>query len=186
MDDTAIIALYWDRNEQAIPATADKYGNYCASIARNILTSPEDVEECVNDTYLGAWNAMPPHKPTLLSAFLGKITRNLSFNRYKRNHADKRGGNEIPAVLEELAGCVSGKEDIVLMFERKELVAAINDFLETLSPQKRGVFVCRYWYADSISDIVARYGMGYSAVTTLLNRLRIQLRTFLTDRGYEL
>ena len=98
MDDAQIVQLYWDRDEQAIRATADKYGNYCTSIAMNILGNQEDAEECVNDTYLNAWNAMPPHRPSILSTFLGKITRNLSFNRYKHNTADKRGSGELPVV----------------------------------------------------------------------------------------
>ena len=101
MDDANIVQLYWDRNEQAIPATADKYGSYCTSIAKNILGNNEDAEECVNDTYLNAWNSMPPHRPSILSTFLGKIVRNLSFNRYKHNNADKRGGGELPVVLED-------------------------------------------------------------------------------------
>ena len=92
MDDGQIVQFYWDRDERAIPATADKYGNYCTSIAKNILGNPEDAEECVNDTYMRAWNSMPPHRPNVLSAFLGKITRNVSLNRYKQNPADKRGG----------------------------------------------------------------------------------------------
>ena len=99
MDDAKIVQLYWDRNEQAIPATADKYGRYCTSIANNILGNNEDAKECVNDTYLNAWNSMPPHRPSILSTFLGKIVRNLSFNRYKHNTADKRGGGELPVVL---------------------------------------------------------------------------------------
>ena len=105
MDDAKIVQLYWDRNEQAIPATADKYGRYCTSIAKNILGNNEDAEECVNDTYLNAWNSMPPHRPSILSTFLGKIVRNLSFNRYKHNTADKRGGGELPVVLEECRSC---------------------------------------------------------------------------------
>ena len=98
MDDAQIVQLYWDRNEKAINATSDKYGNYCTSIAKNILGNQEDAEECVNDTYLNAWNAMPPHKPNILSTFLGKITRNISFNRYKHNSADKRGGGELSLI----------------------------------------------------------------------------------------
>ena len=109
MDDAKIVQLYWDRNEQAIPATADKYGRYCTSIANNILGNNEDAEECVNDTYLNAWNSMPPHRPSILSTFLWKIVRNLSFNRYKHNTADKRGGGELPVVLEELSDLVSGQ-----------------------------------------------------------------------------
>ena len=110
MDDAKIVQLYFDRDEQAIPATADKYGNYCTSIAKNILGNHEDAEECVNDTYLNTWNAIPPHRPKMLSTFLGKIVRNLAFNRYKHNTADKRGGGEITSVLDELANCVSGNE----------------------------------------------------------------------------
>jgi len=103
MDDEKIVQLYWDRDEQAIPATADKYGAYCTVIARNIVGSTEDAEECVNDTYLKAWNSIPPHRPSVLPAFLGKIVRNLSFNRYKYNTAGKRGGTRTAAVLDEMA-----------------------------------------------------------------------------------
>ena len=106
MDDEKIVQLYWNRDEQAIPATAQKYGNYCTSIAKNIIGNLEDAEECVNDTYLNAWNSMPPHRPGVLSTFLGKIVRNLSFNRYKYNTADKRGGGELPLVLDELSDLV--------------------------------------------------------------------------------
>ena len=186
MDDAKIVQLYFDRDEQAIPATADKYGNYCASIANNILGNHEDAEECVNDTYLNTWNAIPPHRPKMLSTFLGKIVRNLAFNRYKHNTADKRGGGEITAVLDELAGCVSGNEDTEQAYEYKELVAAINDFLSTLPAHKRNIFVCRYWYTDSISDIAARYNMTYAAVSMELNRLRTKLHNYLIERGYEL
>lgn len=185
MDDSQIIQLYWDRNEQAISETAAKYGSYCTAIARNILGNHVDAEECVNDTYLNAWNAIPPHRPKLLSAFLGKITRNLSFNRYKYNTADKRGGGELPAVLDELAGCVSGNEDAAMSYEYKELVAAINAFLGTLPSEKRNLFVCRYWYTDSISDIAARYDMTCGAVSMTLSRLRTKLHKYLLERGYE-
>lgn len=111
-EDTQIVQFYWDRDERAIPATADKYGNYCTSIAKNILGNPEDAEECVNDTYMRAWNSMPPHRPNVLSIFLGKITRNVSLNRYKQNPADKRGGGEVPAVLEEIAELVSDTDSV--------------------------------------------------------------------------
>lgn len=186
MDDAKIVQLYWDRDEQAIPATASKYGNYCISIARNILGNCEDAEECVNDTYLNTWNAIPPHRPKRLSAFLGKIVRNLSFNRYAHNTADKRGGGELPAVLEELAGCVSGSDDVGQIYEHKELAAAINDFLGTLPAEKRNIFVCRYWYTDSVNEIAARYGMTCGAVSMTLKRLRTKLHSYLVERGYEL
>ncbi len=186
MDDDKIVALYWKRDESAIPATAKKYGTYCTAIARNILGNREDAEECVNDTYLSAWNSMPPHKPGRLSTFLGKLTRNLSFNRYKYNIAKKRGGGELPMVLEELAELVSGQEDVEQEILQKELMRALDDFLESLSLEKRDIFVRRYWYTDSISDIAKRYGMRADTVSMLLNRLRKKLLTFLSERGLEL
>lgn len=186
MDDAKIVQLYFDRNEQAIPATADKYGNYCKSIANNILGNHQDAEECVNDTYLNTWNTIPPHRPKMLSTFLGKIVRNLSFNRYKHNTAGKRGGGELPAVLDELAGCVSGNDDVEQAYEYKELVKGINDFLSTLPVHKRNIFVCRYWYTDSVADIAARYNMSYAAVSMELTRLRTKFHNYLIGRGYEL
>ena len=186
MEDAKIIQLYWDRDSDAITQTADKYGNYCLSIAKNILGNNEDAEECVNDTYMNAWNAMPPHRPHMLSTFLGKITRNLSFNRYRHMHADKRGGSQIPAVLEELSECVSGKDNVEQEIEYKELVKAIDAFLDTLSPEKRNIFVCRYWYTDSISSIAIRHGMKESAVSMTLHRLRMKLHNYLSERGLEL
>ena len=186
MDDAKIVQMYFVRDEQAIPVTADKYGNYCTSIAKNILGNHEDAEECVNDTYLNAWNAIPPHRPKILSTFLGKIVRNLAFNRYKHNTADKRGGGETTAVLDELADCVSGNENVEQSYEYKELVGAINDFLGILPAHKRNIFICRYWYTDSISDIAARYDMTCSAVSMTLKRLRTKLHNYLIERGYEL
>jgi len=186
LDDAKIVQLYWDRDEQAIPATSEKYENYCISIAKNILGNKEDAEECVNDTYLHAWNSMPPHRPSILSTFLGKITRNLSFNRYKHNTADKRGGGELPAVLDELSYLVSGNDDVEQEFNTKELVKAMDTFLDTLSPEKRSIFVCRYWYTDSISEIAVRYGMKEGAVSMTLNRLRKKLHNYLLERGFEL
>lgn len=186
MDDIQIVQLYWDRDEQAIPATSAKYENYCIAIAMNILGSPEDAEECVNDTYLNAWNAMPPHRPHVLSAFLGKITRNLSLNKYRQIHAEKRGGGRLPQVLDELAECVSGTVTVEQEADRRELIKAINSFLGTLSPAKRSIFVCRYWYLDSISDIASRFGMTANHVSVTLNRLRTSLRNHLTERGFEI
>jgi RNA polymerase sigma-70 factor (ECF subfamily) len=186
MDDPKIVQLYWDRDEQAIPATADKYGRYCTAIARNILGSNEDAEECVNDTYLNAWNSMPPHRPSVLSTFLGKITRNLSFNRYKHNTADKRGGGETTAVLDELLEIVSDTDSVEQEINRKELVKAIDTFLGTLSADKRGIFICRYWYFDSISTIASSFGMTENNVSVNLNRTRLKLHNYLLERGFEL
>ena len=186
MEDFRIVELYWQRDADAIPATSEKYGGYCAAIARNILGNEEDTEECVNDTWLRAWNSMPPHRPNALAAFLGKITRNLSFNRYKQNRADKRGGGELPLVLEELGECVSGTDSVEGELDKKELLGAINVFLKGLTPEKRAVFVCRYWYADSVGDIAARVGMTESHVSMTLTRLRRSLHEYLTKEGFTL
>lgn len=186
MEDTKIVQLYWDRDQKAISETATKYGNYCTSIAKNILGNNEDTEECVNDTYMNAWNSMPPHKPNMLSTFLGKITRNLSFNRYKHNNADKRGGSEISAVLDELSECVSGKDNVEQEIEYNELVKAIDSFLDMLSPEKRSIFICRYWYTDSISEIAKQFNMRENTVSMTLNRIRLKLQKYLKERGYEL
>lgn len=127
MEDDKIVQLYWDRDETAITATSDKYGAYCLSISRNILGNNEDAQECVNDTYLKAWNTIPPHRPAMLSTFLGKITRNLSFDRYKANRRDKRGGSQTALVLEELNEIIADKSSEA-EFDRAELISAINGF----------------------------------------------------------
>lgn len=186
MDDEKIVALYWNRDESAIPVTAKKYGGYCTAIARNILGNREDAEECVNDTYLCAWNSMPPHKPGVLATFLGKLTRNLSFNRYKYNTADKRGGGELPVVLDELSELVSGQEDVEQSILHQELVKELNGFLETLPGQKRDILVRRYWYTDSVAEIAKRYGMRPDTVSMTLNRLRKKLHAYLSERSLEL
>ncbi|MCC2255803.1 sigma-70 family RNA polymerase sigma factor [Ruminococcus sp. CLA-AA-H200] len=186
MDDSKIVQLYWDRNEQALTATSDKYGNYCITIAKNILGNKEDAEECVNDTYMRAWNSLPPHRPNILSTYLGKITRNLSFNLYKRNTADKRGGGEVPVVLDEIVDLVSDTDDVEKEIDRRELVKAIDDFLGKLPADKRSIFICRYWYFDSISNIASRFGMTNNYVSVLLNRLRLKLHNYLLERGFEI
>ena len=186
MEDEQIVRLYWNRDEAAIPATAEKYGAYCTTVARNILGNLQDAEECVNDAYLQAWNAMPPHRPRILSTFLGKLTRNLALNRYKHLAAEKRGGGEAAVVLEELAECVSGVDDIERELNRRELLGAINGFLRTLPDRKRNIFVLRYWYAHPVGDIASRYGMTPGAVSMTLNRLRSQLHGYLLERGFDL
>ena len=186
MDDNGIIQLYWDRNDQAINATSEKYGHYCKAIAKNILNNEEDAEECVNDTYLNVWNSMPTHWPEHLATFLGKITRNLSFNKYKRNHTQKRGSGEITLVLDELTDCVSDIDNVEQIIDRKELAKAISSFVKGLSIEKRNIFVRRYWYADSVSDIARDYGMLQGTVSKTLERIRKQLKAYLTERGFEL
>lgn len=186
MEDNDIIRLYWDRNDQAIRATSEKYGRYCKAIAKNILNSEEDAEECVNDTYLNAWNAMPTHWPEQLAAFLGKLTRNLSFNRYKHDRAKKRGGGEMVFVLDELMDCVSDIDNVEQEVDRQELIKAVNSFVRSLSAKKRNIFVRRYWYADSVSEIAGDYGILPGNVSKTLERTRKQLKAYLTERGFEL
>ena len=186
MEDLQIIELYFRRDETAISETENKYGAFCRGVAKNILTLEEDAEECVNDTYLKAWNSMPPHWPEHLAAFLGKITRNLSFNRYRHNHAEKRGGGEIAFILDELTDCVSGIDNVEQIMERQELIQAFNTFVRGLPSKKRVIFTRRYWYADPISDIAKDYHMLQGTVSKTLERTRKQLKAYLTERGFDL
>ena len=184
MNDSQIVQLYWDRDERAIPETAEVYGAYCYTIAHNILQNPQDSEECVNDTYLHTWNAIPPQWPRSLSAFLGRITRNLALHIFHRDRAQKRGGAGLDLVYEELSECISAREQVEQAMEERELTAALNDFLAALPMKKRKIFVRRYWYADSISDIAARMDMSENSVSVTLHRLRADLRAFLAERGF--
>ena len=186
MEDEKIVQLYWDRNEKAIEESSTKYGTYCRNIARNILQNEEDADECVNDTWLNAWNAMPPHKPSVLSAFLGKLTRNLSFDRYRKLHREKRGGKTIDLVLDELEELVSGQDDPERKWLEKELKESINQFLQSMPEEKRNLFILRYWYAMDISEIANRTGLSSNRISVNLNRIRNKLKTFLYERGYEL
>lgn len=184
MEDKSIIQLYWDRSEQAIVETDSKYGAYCYSIAHNILTNREDAEESVSDTYLAAWRAMPPRRPSILSAFLGKITRHISIDRWRSRTASKRGGGEMTLALEELGDCVSGEETPETQLLRRELAVRINTFLEGLPETERSVFLCRYWYLDSIAETAAYFGFTESKVKTMLHRTREKLRKTLEKEGY--
>ncbi|MBR6173412.1 MAG: sigma-70 family RNA polymerase sigma factor [Eubacterium sp.] len=186
MEDERIIQLYWDRDEKAIEESSVKYGAYCMHISRNILQTEEDAEECVNDTWLHAWNSLPPQKPSVLSAFLGKLTRNLAFDRYRKLHRKKRGGHSVELVLDELGEIVSGKDDPEGLVQEKELKEAINQFLLELPEEKRVLFIKRYWYSCSISEIAEAMGMSSNSVSVNLNRLRQKLKGFLYERGYEI
>ena len=184
MDDKSIIDLYLDRSEQAISETSVKYRKYCFSIAFNILSDKEDSEESVNDTYLAAWNNIPPRVPSILSTFLGKITRNISLNRWKSRRAYKRGGGEVPLALDELEECISTGESVEDTFEKKELLRSMNRFLDALPDTERNLFVCRYWYLDPIHDIAQRFGFTESKVTSMLHRIRGKLRKHLEKEGF--
>ena len=185
MDDKQIIQLFFDRNEKAIEATADKYGNYCNSIAFNILSNSEDAEECVNDTYVKAWNSIPPSKPSELRTFLGKITRNLAFDVYKKKKTEKRGGGQIDVLLDELAECIPGGNEPDKEYDKKELQNDINDFLGCIDKEKSALFVRRYWYSESITKIADRYHMSENRVSVTLNRIRKKLHNYLAERGYD-
>ncbi|MCI8809600.1 MAG: sigma-70 family RNA polymerase sigma factor [Oscillibacter sp.] len=182
MKDCAIIDLYWSRNPEAISQTCEKYESYCRAVAQNILPDRRDTEECVNDTWLKAWNAMPEDRPSLLAQYLGKITRNLALNRWRASHAEKRGAGELPLVLDELAECVSSS-DILQTLEAAELEEAINRFLHTLPERECNLFLRRYWFAEPAAGIAKRYGMRENTVRTILFRSRKKLQCCLEKEG---
>ena len=186
MEDREIIDLYWQRDESAITETSAKYGRFCYSIAHSILDSREDSEECVNDTYLGAWRAMPPHKPDILSAFLGKITRRLSLKKWRARSAARRGGGSAALSMTELEDCIPDGRSIDEHIELSHLTASINTFLSALPDNERRIFLRRYWYFDSIDAICARFGFGKSKVKMTLKRTRDRLRAHLEKEGFVL
>lgn len=183
MKDNEIIELYWERNEAAITATAEKYGGYCHTIAYNILHNNEDAEECVNDTWLGAWKSLPPQRPNRLATYLGKITRNLSLDRFKQYNAAKRGSGQAELVLTELEDCVPAETDVEQSVDEMVLVESINQFLYAQSERKRNIFIRRYWYLYPIRDIAQTYGMSESKTASLLFRMRNELKVHLEKEG---
>lgn len=184
MEDTAIIGLYWDRDERAIRESDLKYGNYCYTVADNILDSREDSEECVSDTWLRAWNVIPPKRPRILRAFLARITRNLAFDRYRARGAARRGGGVMDAVLDELGECADENWDTEQEVEAGELRQAIREFVRRLKEKEANIFVRRYFFADSIPEICDRYGLKPNNVTVSLSRTRAKLRKYLEEEGF--
>jgi len=184
MKDTAIIALYQSRNESALGASDERYGRYCYKIAINVLGCEEDAKECVNDTFLAAWERIPPEKPDCLRAFFGKIARNIATNRYHRNRTQKRGGGEIPLVLEELAECVADGTSVEGDLMAKELKKEIDGFLEALPQRDRHVFIERYFYMDSVKDIANRHDMKEDYLRVVLARVRKKLKQHLKERKF--
>lgn len=183
MRDTEILDLYWTRDERAIVRTQEAYGKYCYSIAWRILNDREDSDECVNDTWMRAWNAIPPKRPERLNLFLGKITRNLALDRWKGQRTMKRGGGETELTLDELAECVPAAHSTEEIVEAEELQRLINDFLYTLPERERNVFLRRYWYVEEHEAIARRYGMRLNTVKTSLFRTRSKLKAFLEKEG---
>jgi|UniRef100_UPI00402821C4 RNA polymerase sigma-70 factor (ECF subfamily) len=183
MEDNRIVDLYWARSEDAITETSEKYGKYCYAIAYNILSNAEDADESVNDTYLDAWHNMPPHRPSILSTFLGKITRRISIDKWRWRTADKRGGDEVSLVLDELSECVPSNLSVEDSVIAGELSVQINRFLGTLAPTERQVLLCRYWYLDPIDKISTDFCFSNSKVKSMLHRTRAKLRAYLEKEG---
>lgn len=183
MEDREIVSLYWERVEAALDETAAKYTPYCQRIALHILQNQEDAEECVNDALRQAWNAIPPHRPDNLKTFLGKLTRNIALNRYKRRRAEKRGGGQIPLVLSELEDCIPAHSGVEETCDELWLTEAIDRFLAELSPHHRILFIRRYWYLDAIRDIAQRYNLSESKTKSILFRTRKQLHAYLEKEG---
>ncbi len=179
MKDQDIVELYWARDERAIGESQLKYGGYCQSIAGNILCNPSDAEECVNDTWVAAWRSMPPKRPTVLRTYLGKLTRNISINRLKERHREKRNPDLVIA-FEELAECISVPEDTT----DTQLCAYLNEFLELTPALDRQLFMGRYWYGHTVREMAPRYGLTPNAVSQRLKRTRQALRAYLEERGY--
>ena len=182
MEDSGILELYFLRNEQAIQETDRKYGRLCHGIAVNVLSDRQDSEECVNDTYLAVWNAIPPQKPDPLRTFVCKIARNLAAAKYHANTAKKRN-SRYDAALDELEGCLAAGGSVEEAYDAKELSEAINAFLSSLSYTDRFLFVRRYWYSDSMQDIAAMTGSTANSVAVRLYRLREKLRHYLIREG---
>lgn len=186
MEDAAIVALYWARDEQALLETSNKFSAYCRKIAMNILSDANDAEECENDTYLAAWNSIPPNRPARLAAYLGRITRNLALDRCDARSAQKRGGGQTQAVLEELAAVLPAANDVAAEVEAGETARFISAFLRTLPAQSRGIFLRRYWYCDSCAEIAAQYGVTEGKVRVTLHRTRAKLAAYLQKQGVTL
>ena len=183
MEDTKIVELYWQRAERAIPETAAKFGPYCHTIAYNILSDTQDTEECVNDTWLGAWNSMPSNRPKVLAPYLAKLTRWLSLTRLREQNALRRGGGETALVLDELAEVVPDGTDLEKRVELKELSEALQHFLNTLDETEAQVFIARCWYMAGIKEIAERFGFTPGKVSTMLHRTRKKLQDYLKEEG---
>lgn len=185
LEDSKIIDLFFARQEQAIVELSNNYGAVCSKIARNILSNSLDAEECVNDAYLGAWNTIPPKRPDPLSAYICRIVRNISIRRYHFNTAVKRN-SFYDIALDELEECLASASSVEEEVSAKELSGLLDRFLETLDTENRVMFMRRYWYADSVSDIAENFHMSSNNVSVRLSRIRTRLKKFLRKEGYEI
>lgn len=182
MEDKEIVELYWERDQSAIAQTKEKYEHFCYSIAYGILRNQMDSEECVSDTYLRAWNGIPPEHPQILSAFLGRITRNLSLDRYRMIHAKKRGEGEVEVVFDEVRDMLQNDFSDHHV-EQLSVTDIMNEFLDKQKKENRILFVRRYWYMDSIAELAQKFGYSESKVKSMLLRMRQSLRTSLEEEG---
>lgn len=183
MEDNEIVNLYWQRSEKAIPETERKYGSYCHTVSLRIVNNLEDAEECVNDTWLGAWNSIPENRPSLLAPYLAKLTRWLSLSKLKTQNRLKRGGGEVTLSLEELDRELGTGTDLAQQIELKELSEYLDAFLTELPAEERAVFLARYWYAASIREISEKSGYRESKVKSMLLRTRRKLKKALEEEG---
>lgn len=186
MDDRRIVEHFLNRSEEALLQIDIKYGRYCHRVAFNVLGNAEDSEECVNDAYMRVWGSIPPNEPSSLSAYVGKITRNIALDKLRQKNSSKRGNGEVPVLLDELAECVSGVDELERRQDSAEIIDALNGFLETLSATERGVFMRRYWMMEPIADVAARYDISVSKTTTMLFRLRGRLKKHFMKEGISL
>ena len=183
MEDSQIIDLYWQRSERAIAESESRYGRYCHAVAFRFTLSHEDAEECVSDTWLSAWNAMPDERPRVLGAFFGTLARRHAISRWRAKTRRKRGGGEVPLALEELSECIPSEADPAKQVERQELAEAIRAFVDELGESEQKVFRARYWYLASVEEIARRMDFSPSKVKSMLYRLRGRLRERLTEEG---
>lgn len=186
MTDEKIVELYWDRDEAAIAKTQEKYGHYLTKIAYNILQDIEDSEESVNDTYMYTWKSIPPHRPSVLSTYLAKITRRVSIDIFRKKHRDKRVPSEYISSLSELEECISDIESTENIIDAEKLAKSISAYLKTLSKEARTLFICRYFYLDSLKDAAKYCGMTEAKAKSLLYRIRCGLKEYLSQEGYQL
>ena len=186
MEDSDIVKLYWKRSERAIGETKTKYGTFCRGVAFRILRDSQDAQECEQDTYLRAWNAMPPQRPSVLQAFLGKIARNAALDRWREGKAEKRGQGQVPVLIDELADCLPDGSGVFAGTSEVELVALLNAFLEQAPREQRHFFVRRYGYGDTVAEIASAYGATESKVKMTLARMREELKAVLTRGGVAL
>jgi len=184
VNDRELVELYWQRDESALTISEERYGAYCLRIAHNILGDTEDAGECVNDVWLAAWRSIPPHRPKVLQAFLGKLTRYISLKKRRDQHAAKRGGGELPLIYDELADCIPARNCVEQEVETAALSAVINRFLDGLSAVEQAVFLRRYWYFDSISAIARQFRFTESKVKSMLFRTRKKLAQMLEKEGF--